>query len=181
MGIVFPEGNFPSRAKRGYRELARGKYDSPRVEIFPREENTGRVGRYFPLWKYKFPWICSKFCNSSVGTVSGCRAKGPRFKSRVWLNAITNDFIIFDFYLLKHKFQENVKDSLLALIDQLIEHQTEDPTVPGSPISHTAGIFFPWKKISTRGESYCLVCQNNLSPPYVVIFHPLGDWKISCL
>ena len=77
-GIVFPEGNFPSQAKRGYRELARGKYDSPRVEIFPREENAGRVGKYFPLWKYKFPWICTNFCPALVAQSVECLATEPR-------------------------------------------------------------------------------------------------------
>ena len=73
---------------------------------------------------------------SSVGRVSGYRAKGPRFKSHVLLNVITNDFIIFDFSLLKLKFQEIDLKFCLAPIAQLIEHQTEDQRVPGSnPVS----------------------------------------------
>ena len=63
---------------------------------------------YFQLWKYKFPWICTDFCPSLVAQLVEClaRANGPRLKSRVLQNVITNDFIIFDFSLLKLKFQE---------------------------------------------------------------------------
>ena len=74
--------------------------------------------------------------DSSVGRVPGYRAKGPRFKSGVLLIVITNDFIIFDFSLLKLKFQEIGVKFCLALIAQLIANQTVDPRVPGSnPVS----------------------------------------------
>ena len=58
---------------------------------------------------------------SSVGRVSGHRAEGSRSKSHVLLNVITNDFIIFDFSLLKVKFQEIYLKFCLASIAQLIE------------------------------------------------------------
>ena len=70
--------------------------------------------------------------DSSVGRVSNCRAKGLRFKSHVLLNVSTDYFIIFDFFLLKHKFQEIDTNFCLALIAHLIERQTVDPRVPGS-------------------------------------------------
>ena len=74
--------------------------------------------------------------DSTVGRVPGYRAKGPGFKSRVLLIVITNDFIIFEFSLLKLKFQEIDLKFCLAPIAQLIERQTVDPRVPGSnPVS----------------------------------------------
>ena len=54
--------------------------------------------------------------NSSVGRVSGCGAKGLGFKSCVLVYVFTNDFIIFDFSLLKHKFQEIEMNLCLAPI-----------------------------------------------------------------
>ena len=57
----------------------------------------------------QIPMDLHKFLPSpdgSVGGVPGYGAKGPRFKSRVLLIVITNDFIIFEFSLLKLKFQE---------------------------------------------------------------------------
>ena len=62
--------------------------------------------------------------DSSVGRAPGYRAKGPRFKSHVLLIVITNGFIIFDFSLLKLKFQEIDLKFCLAPIAQLIERQT---------------------------------------------------------
>ena len=64
--------------------------------------------------------------DSSVGKVPGYRAKVPRFKSCVLLIVITNDFIIFEFSLLKLKFQEIDLKFCLAPIAQLIECQTLD-------------------------------------------------------
>ena len=96
-------------------------------------------GTIFSVMGIQIPMDLHKFLPSpgtSVGRVSGYRAKGPRFKSRVLLNVITNDFIIFDFSLLKLKFQEIDLKFCLAPIAQLIECQTVDPRVHGSnPVS----------------------------------------------
>ena len=74
--------------------------------------------------------------DSSVGRVPGYRAKGPRLKSCVLLIVITNDFIIFEFSLLKLKLQEIDLKFCLAPIAQLTECQTVDPRVLGSnPVS----------------------------------------------
>ena len=94
-------------------------------------------GTIFSIMEIQIPMDLHKFLPSpfrSVGRVSGYRAKGPRFKSRVLLNVITNDFIIFDFSLLKLKFQEIDLKLCLALIAQLMERQTVDPRVPGSDL-----------------------------------------------
>ena len=89
-GIFFPwkkfppEGNcisrwqFPFRSEVRVEGTCRREIRFPRVEIFPREENAGRVGRYFPLWKYKFPWICTNFCPALIAQLVECLATEPR-------------------------------------------------------------------------------------------------------
>ena len=111
----------------------RGKYDSPLVEIFSTGRKCQPCGTMFSVMEMQIPMDLHEFLpspDSSVGRVPGCRAKGPRFKSRVLLIVITNDFIIFEFSLLKLKFQEIDLKFCLAPIAQLIERQTVDPRVP---------------------------------------------------
>ena len=52
--------------------------NSPLVEIFPREESAGSVERYFPLWKYKFPWIRTLFCPALITQLEECLPAEPR-------------------------------------------------------------------------------------------------------
>ena len=96
-------------------------------------------GMIFYVMEMQIPMDLHKFLpipDSSVGGVPGYRAKGSRLKSRVFLIVITNDVIIFEFSLLKLKFQEIDLKFCIAPIAQLIEHQTVDPRVPGSnPVS----------------------------------------------
>ena len=89
----------------------------------------------FSVMEIQIPMDLHKFMarpGGSVDRVSGYRAKGTRFKSRVLLNVITDDFIIFDFSLLKLKFQKIDLKFCLTLIAQLAKRQTVDPRVPGS-------------------------------------------------
>ena len=96
-------------------------------------------GAIFSIMEIQIPMDLNKFLpspDSSFGRVPGYRAKGLRFKSRVLLIVITNNFIIFDFSPLKLKFQEIDLKFCLAPIAQLIERHTVDRRVPGSnPVS----------------------------------------------
>ena len=126
-------------------EQSEGIGNLPEGNMIPRgwKSPTGRkcrlCGMIFSVMEIQIPMDLHKLLptpGSSVGRVSGYRAKSPRFKSHVLLNVITNDFIIFDFSLLKLKFQEIDVKFCLALIAELIGCLTADPRVPGSnPVS----------------------------------------------
>ena len=140
-----PEGNRISRGQFPFPSQARVEGTCPREIQFPEGENFSKgrkrrlCGTIFSIMEIQIPMDLKKFLpspDSSFGRVPGYRAKGPMFKSRVLLIVITNDFIIFEFSLLKLKFQEIDLKFCLAPIDQLIECQTVDPRVPGSnPLS----------------------------------------------
>ena len=148
-GVFFPCKKFPpegsSLGQVPSTLASLGKGNCPLETRFPSGGNFSKGGKrrpcgtIFSVMEMQIPMDLHKFLpspDSSVGRVPGYRAKCPRFKSRVLLIVITNDFIIFEFSLLKIKFQEIDLKFCLASIAQLIERQTVDPRVPGSnPVS----------------------------------------------
>ena len=120
-GVFFPWKKFPpegdciSRGQFHFPSKARVEGTCPREIRFPEGGNFSKgrkrrpCGTIFSVMEMQIPMDLHKFLPSpdnSVGRVPGYRAKGPRLKSRVLLIVITNDFIIFEFSLLKLKFEE---------------------------------------------------------------------------
>ena len=168
-GIVFPESNFPSRAKQRIEGTCTREIRFPEGGNFSRGRKPRPCGTIFSVMEMQIPMDLHKFLpspDSSVGRVPGYRAKGPRLKSRVLLIVITNDFIIFEFSLLKLKFQEIDLKFCLAPIAQLIERQTVDQRVPGSnpvsclKLSQTISIIFVFSLLKVKFQEidmdFCL-------------------------
>ena len=58
--------------------LPEGNTEIPEGGKFSREENASRVGRYFLLRKYKFPWIWPRLCQALIAQLVELLAAEPR-------------------------------------------------------------------------------------------------------